>query len=113
MLYIQALLTFSLEEAIQTADSMKARGYGQGARSSYEYFKFTRTDLVTVVFLTLLFLFILYGRVSGFGFLTIYPLMEAWTFAQMDFVFLGCFILYLSFPILVEAGEFFRWRILN
>ena len=31
-LFIQALLVHSLEEAIQTADSMKARGYGKGKR---------------------------------------------------------------------------------
>lgn len=113
MLYVQALLTYSLEEAIQTADSMKARGYGNGPRSSYEYFKFKKTDAAAVVFLVGLFVFILFNRVHGLGYLTIYPIMETWQLTSMDTFVLAGYILFLSFPIIIEAGGLFRWRILN
>jgi len=113
MLYVQTLLTFSLEEAIQTADSMKARGYGHGPRSSYEYFKMNRADRIAIIYLLGLLSFILVERVSGYGFLTIYPLMESWHLSLMDTAVLISYILFLGFPLLVEAGGVFRWRLSN
>ena len=113
MLYVQTLLTFSLEEAIQTADSMKARGYGHGPRSSYEYFKMSHADRVAMIYLLGLLSFILVERFSGYGVLTIYPLMESWHLSWMDTVVLICYTLFLSFPLLVEAGGMFRWRLSN
>ncbi|MBT2658208.1 energy-coupling factor transporter transmembrane protein EcfT [Bacillus sp. ISL-18] len=113
MLYVQTLLTFSLEEAIQTADSMKARGYGRGPRSSYEYFKMNQADGIAIIYLLGLLSFILVERVSGYGFLTIYPLMETWHLSLMDTAVLISYTLFLSFPLLVETGGMFRWRLSN
>lgn len=113
MLYVQTLLTFSLEEAIQTADSMKARGYGEGTRSSYQYFKINQADVIAVIYLLSLFSLILIGWFSGFGVLTVYPIMESWHLTRMDTLVLICYSMFLSFPILVEAGGIFRWRLSN
>ncbi|PLS07223.1 energy-coupling factor transporter transmembrane component T [Neobacillus cucumis] len=113
MLYVQTLLTFSLEEAIQTADSMKARGYGEGTRSSYEYFKINQADVLAIIYLLSLFGFIFFGWVSGYGVLTVYPIMEFWHLSLMDTLVLICYTMFLSFPILVEAGGPFRWRLSN
>lgn len=113
MLFVQALLTFSLEEAIQTADSMKARGFGEERRSSYEYFRFKTADVFAMVYLIIIFMVILYGRNSGYGFLTVYPVMESSKLTLLDSTTLVFFLLFLSFPLLVEAGGWFRWHISN
>lgn len=111
MLFVQALLTFSLEEAIQTADSMKARGFGQERRSTYEYFRFKNADVFAIAYLLMIFSVILYGRIGGYGFLKVYPLMESWKLTIMDSTTLVFFLLFLSFPLLVEAGGSFRWHL--
>ncbi|MEO2078379.1 MAG: energy-coupling factor transporter transmembrane component T [Bacillus sp. (in: firmicutes)] len=113
MLYVQTLLTYSLEEAIQTADSMNARGYGKANRSTYEYFKWKKSDFLSILYLVVLFAFILIGRFSGYGVLTIYPIMEAWQFSGVDIITFVCYLMFLSFPIIVEVGGMFRWRLLN
>jgi energy-coupling factor transport system permease protein len=113
MLYVQTLLTFSLEEAIQTADSMKARGYGQDQRSSYEYFKINQLDITAIIYLLCLFGFIVIERFWGFGVLTVYPIMESWHLSLMDTTVLICYTMFLSFPLQVEAGGMFRWRLSN
>ncbi|UUZ92569.1 energy-coupling factor transporter transmembrane protein EcfT [Paenibacillus sp. P25] len=41
---LQILLTLSLEEALQTADAMKAKGYGSGSRGRYEEFVMRSRD---------------------------------------------------------------------
>jgi len=110
MQYVQVLLTHSLEEAIQTADSMKARGYGQGIRSSYEYFRFRKIDFIAFFYLSFLFAILLFGRIFGYGYFTIYPIMESWQLSMMEVRILVCYLLFLGFPLLVEAGEMSRWR---
>jgi energy-coupling factor transport system permease protein len=113
MQYVQVLLTYSLEEAIQTADSMKARGYGQGTRSSYEFFRFRKIDVFALVYLILLFCILIFGRFFGYGFFTVYPMMESWQLSMMDVRILVCYLLFLGFPLIVEVGEMFRWRLSN
>ncbi|MDP4086972.1 MAG: energy-coupling factor transporter transmembrane component T [Bacillota bacterium] len=111
MQYIQILLTYSLEEAIQTADSMKARGYGSGIRTSYEYFRFKKMDGLALFYLVMLFLLILNGRFSGYGFLNVYPIMESCQLTKMDTFTLTLFLFFLSFPLLTEIGGVFRCRL--
>lgn len=113
MLYVQTLVTYSLEEAIQTADSMKARGYASGKRSSYEYYRLKTHDIIALLFLSILVIHVIFGRFGGYGYLSIYPLMESWSLTGRDWQVLISFSLFLCFPIIVEAGGVFRWRILK
>lgn len=41
---ISTLLSWSMEEGLETADSMKAKGYGCAKRSSYSVYRFTAKD---------------------------------------------------------------------
>jgi energy-coupling factor transport system permease protein len=92
---------------------MKARGYGYGPRSSYEYFKMNQADWVAIMYLLSLLSFSIVERISGYGFLTVYPLMETWHLSLMDTAVLISYTLFLIFPLLVEAGGMFRWRLSN
>jgi energy-coupling factor transport system permease protein len=113
ILYVQVLLTYSLEEAIQTADSMKARGYGHGKRSSYEFFIFKNRDLFGLLYLLVIFLLVLTGRMQGYGYLTIYPVMESVIVTPIELFILLFYLLFISFPLLVEVGGYVRWRLSN
>lgn len=111
LLYVQVLLTYSLEEAIQTADSMKARGYGdERTRTTYEFFKINRADVLAIVILAALFGVVCTCRIFGYGFLKVYPLMESWHLSMAEVWILIGFVGYLAFPLLVEVGDWFRWR---
>ena len=48
---VSILITWSLENAVETSDSMKARGYGEKKRTSYSRFIFTHQDLFLIVFI--------------------------------------------------------------
>jgi energy-coupling factor transport system permease protein len=113
ILYVQVLLVYSLEEAIQTADSMKARGYGHGKLTSYEYFIFKKRDLFALLYLLAVFLLVLIGRMKGYGYLTIYPVMESALISPSEFFFLFLYLLFLSFPLVAGVGGYVRWRLSN
>lgn len=47
------MITWSLENAIDTADSMKSRGYGSGRRSSFSIYRFGRRDKMLLIWILL------------------------------------------------------------
>lgn len=51
---ISILITWSLENAVETADSMKARGYGLKGRKNYGKFRWSRKDIIAVAVMLLL-----------------------------------------------------------
>ncbi len=51
---ISILITWSLENAVETSDSMKARGYGMKGRQSYSKFRMSKRDVVSIMIVLLL-----------------------------------------------------------
>ena len=43
---LSIMITWSLENAIETADSMKSRGHGLKGRTSYSLYKFDKRDAI-------------------------------------------------------------------
>ncbi|HEY0828086.1 MAG TPA: energy-coupling factor transporter transmembrane component T [Bacilli bacterium] len=105
----QILLTWSLEEAIQTADSMSARGYGLGKRSSYEGYCMEFRDWIVIILMVSLGAGCLAGWYFGFGTLTIYPSVESLFFDKKEWFYYGCFCLFLMIPVFMEGREKLRW----
>lgn len=110
MRLLQALLGWSLEEALQTADSMKARGFGTGPRSAYAAYRMRLRDWTTVLWLTAAFLVCLTGWFYGYGRLTFYPSLEPLRLQSAEQVCYAVFLLYLGTPIIVDGKEWLRWR---
>jgi len=110
MYMIQTLLTWSLEEAIQTADSMKARGYGSGKKTTYLLYKMKRQDWLSLFILLFLFVICLVGGLLGYGKIIIYPQLGTLHLYILDWVVLVCMMLLLSFPLIIEGREMLRWK---
>ena len=53
---LQVLLICSLEDALQTADSMQARGFGVTKRTTYIRYRMERRDWYTLNYLIILFI---------------------------------------------------------
>lgn len=107
---IQILLTWSLEEAIQTADSMKARGYGVGEKSSYIQYRMQKHDWFWLTGMLSLLIICIVGGILGYGKILIYPQLGTLHLFTLDWVVLICMIVLISFPLLVEGRERLRWR---
>ena len=63
------MITWSLENAIETADSMKSRGYGLKGRTAFSIYRFEGRDKYVLVWFVSCFMYLLAGViVSAFGF---------------------------------------------
>jgi energy-coupling factor transport system permease protein len=107
---LRVLLVWSLEEALQTADSMKARGYGTAKRSSYTVFRMDRRDRTMVVYLSVVMLLCIAGWTQGYGELAIYPHLEQAVFTWQEALMYGCYCAFLLTPVYMEGKEFFAWK---
>lgn len=111
LLLLRVLLMWSLEEALQTADSMKARGYGTAKRSAYTVYRMSRRDWGVLLFLLLTALLCCIGwAIGGFGSLQIYPTLEPMGLSLGDTVSYVCFCLFVGTPIILEGRERMAWK---
>lgn len=110
MSIMQILLAWSLEEAIETADSMKARGYGSGKRRPYIPFKITKVDRNWLIYLGVFFILSVGGGFLGYGKIIIYPMLGTLQFYPLDWVVFISSLAIILFPAFVEGREQLKWK---
>ncbi|PGS80935.1 ABC transporter permease [Bacillus thuringiensis] len=110
MQLLQVLLICSLEDALQTADSMQARGFGVTKRTTYIRYRMERRDWYTLSYLIILFIAAIVCSNYGGGKLIIYPKVESILFLQYDGMMFVLFTLFISLPIMMEGREWIWWR---
>ncbi len=62
---LSVLVTWAFENAIDTADSMKSRGYGLKGRTSFSNYRFDRRDGLAMGFILFFFLPVIFGALTG------------------------------------------------
>jgi energy-coupling factor transport system permease protein len=99
------VVSWSLEEAMQTASSMKARGYNITKRTSYLEYKFNKIDVVLAIVILTTVIVSLIGLYNGIGSILIYPEFK-FSFSQYPFniYYLAYVVLLLPF-IIIEIWE--------
>lgn len=104
-----ALVTMTFEESIETANSMKARGFSKG-RTPYSKYRFSVKDAVVIVFC--LFCFILLSVLKAVGEITfIYePVIIMKNFSFSAF---AVFLLFSFLPLIIDFTEDMRWLYLK
>jgi len=110
---LSIMVTWSLENAIETADSMKSRGYGLSNRTAFSNFKFDRRDAFFLIFLIVSAIYILLGAVGNALHFAYFPLIQG---SQNTVYQCSIFIFYLLLfftPILIEGLEGFKWKLLK
>ncbi len=110
---VGTLLAWTLEDALQTADSMQARGYGTGPRSSYIGYRFRRRDGWVLGGLAACAALVLAAWAGGDGMMDIYPRLGNFRLAAGDAVAMIGYVGFLILPLGLEWRDRATWRILN
>lgn len=110
---LSIMTTWALENAIETADSMKSRGYGHPGRTAFSIYTFDKRDRNTFITIVLLGAYILLGNLWGGMAITYFPRIQA-----ADFSAYGCsvFVAYLLLcicPVIIELWEVRKWNLLR
>lgn len=110
---LSVMITWALENAIETADSMKSRGYGLPGRTAFSIYRFDKRDKNALLFLLLCGGGLLVGVVLGKLKFVYMPIMFG---AEFDVWQAGLFILYFALcalPIIINVKGDLEWRTIN
>lgn len=107
---LSVTVTWALENALETADSMKSRGYGQAKRSSYSVFRFSPSDAVSGTILLCLGVVILFGVFCGAFSWEYFPSMCGKTDSTVAFC-TAAFGIFAAFPMLTEGRRMLQWHL--
>ncbi len=103
-------VSWSLEEAMFTAKSMKARGYNATQRSSYLSFHLKKADYCFIVFLIIVLAILAVGLTQGYGYINVYPSLD-FSFHDLPLnIYYLAFVLLLMPLIYLELKEVWIWR---
>ena len=112
ILIFSIMITWALENAIETADSMKSRGYGLKNRSAFSIYKFDERDKYITVWLSFCGLFLSAGMiVSVFGF-RYFPSIR---YAGISMATIPFYVVYFSLcitPVILNYKEEKTWKTL-
>jgi len=110
---ISIMITWALENSIETADSMKARGYGLPGRTAFSIFSFSRRDVFALGYILLCSAAVLAGYAAGAYHFRFFPTVRGqWSGVWTYFVFAAYFALG-AFPVVINIRENMVWKKIN
>ena len=110
---ISIVITWALENGVDTADSMKARGYGTKRRSSFSVFHFDGRDGITLALILCLGIYIILGRVFGGVDYTYFPSMNFSCRTPYSTSIFLAFALMVFIPTIIELLEKLKWNVIK
>ena len=110
---LSIMLTWALENAIETADSMKSRGYGLKGRTAFSIYRFEERDKAAMVFLLFCGAYLAIGTMASAFDFRYFPSIRC---VQMNAVTLSFQIVYLCMcimPTVLNAAEERAWKVIH
>lgn len=105
-----AMIGWSMENAIETSDSMKSRGYGLKGRTAFSLYSFHMSDAATfsvIVFETAALCALLFGGQLKFRY---FPSVKGELTGVFPVVFYCVYTLLLLTPLIINISEGIKWK---
>jgi energy-coupling factor transport system permease protein len=107
---LAVVVSWSLEESMLTAKSMKARGYGIKERTSYLSYEFRKIDYLLILFIIITTVISLAGLAHGYGRIEIYPTLNFNASENILNLYYLSFLILLMPLIYLELREKLIWH---
>ena len=110
---LSIMITWSLENAIETADSMKSRGYGLKGRTAFSVYRFDERDKMALLYLGFCGFYLLAGSlVSAFGF-RYFPSIRYMGINAVTLSFQFVYLILCLMPVALNWAEEKKWKAIH
>ena len=110
---LSIMVTWALENAIETADSMKSRGYGLKGRTAFSIYRFDDRDKMALLYLGFCGFYLLTGSmVSAFGF-RYFPSIRYIGVNAVTLSFQFVYLILCLMPVALNRAEERKWRAMH
>ncbi len=107
---LSIMITWSLENAIETADSMRSRGYGLPGRSAFSIYRMDSRDKLALMWLSFCCWYIAFGWINGGLAYRYYPSIKGAEFAPFPVSFLIVYLALCMTPLILNGREDVKWK---
>ena len=110
---LSIMITWALENAIETADSMKSRGYGLKGRTAFSIYRFEERDKLALVFLGFCGFCLFSGSmIDAFGFLY-FPRLRYVGINTVTLAFEFVYFALCIMPVVLNGAEERKWKAIH
>ena len=107
---LSIMVTWALENAIETADSMKSRGYGLPGRTAFSIYRFDKRDRNALIFIGACAAYIIAASVAGWQYFRYFPdIGGVWRNPGALSIFAAYFALG-ALPLILNIKEEITWK---
>ncbi|WP_138755664.1 energy-coupling factor transporter transmembrane component T [Paenibacillus sinopodophylli] len=110
MTILSIMTTWALENAIETADSMKSRGYGLPGRTSFSLIRFDTRDKTIFLIMLGLIAIIVTGAALGENTMRFFPSMKVPDRSPLSFIVYLAYLGLCLLPVIINAVEEIKWK---
>ena len=107
---LSIMVTWSLENAIETADSMKSRGYGLPGRTAFSIYRFDDRDRSALIWLCFCWFYIFSGWVTGGFKWQYYPIAKGTLLGVFPISFQLVYLALCMTPVILNGMEDRKWK---
>lgn len=107
---VSIMTTWALENAIETADSMKSRGYGLPNRSSFSIFRFDSRDMIVSAAMLGCMSVVLVGAAMGENTIRFFPSMKMIELTPFSMVVYSSYLMLCLMPAIINMVEEIKWK---
>lgn len=111
MKIMSIMMSWSLESAIDTADSMKSRGYGLMGRTAFSLYRFDGRDMAAAAFLIIMTVIVLAGLLMGCGRTDFFPEIVIPEIDRITVISFAAYTALCFFPVAAEMKEAVVWKL--
>ena len=107
---ISILMTWALENGIETATSMKARGYGLKGRTHFSTFRFEKRDVIIMILMIICTVTIMAGSYLGRTSMQFFPKVIMPPIDLLSMVIYVVFLILVNIPMSLNVWEEIKWK---
>ena len=107
---LSILITWALENAIDTADSMKSRGYGLPGRSAFSIYRIETRDIAVLLFLLICGSLVIIGVAAGQLEFHFYPMIGGSKFNVWQAGLFAIYFALCGLPLWAGGREAAQWK---
>lgn len=110
---VSIMISWALENAIETADSMKSRGYGLKGRTAYSVFKFEKRDGFVLTAIFLCGITVLYFIINQSIKFRYFPSVKGDILSINSLICYAFYIILMLLPLFINILEDMKWKYLK
>ena len=107
------MVTWSLENAIETADSMRSRGYGLPGRTAFSIYRFDDRDKAALAWLIFCGAYLISGWLAGGMYFRYYPTVKTALGTPLTISFMFVYLALVLTPVILDRKEDRQWKSLQ